>query len=74
MARYVQSQRYPHQNPGEVQADSARYVDVPGYFGSAGEVTVGGKIPTWAMLGAIVGGLWYVGVDLPVIGKRKKKR
>lgn len=72
MARYVTHQRYPHQELGSVEADSPRYVSVPGYIGNVGSLEVTGKIPTWVFVAGGLAAAWYFGVPLPVVGKRKK--
>jgi len=72
MSRYVQHQRYPHQELGSVEADSSRYITVPGYIGSTGNVEVSGKIPMWMLVAGGLAAAWYFGVSLPLVGKRKK--
>ena len=74
MSRFVPHRRHADQEVGELRAQSGpnRYVTVPGCVGSAGEAAVSATIPTWAIITAGLAGAWYLGVPLPVIGKRKK--
>jgi hypothetical protein len=67
MARYVADGR-------QLTTDSPnRYETVPGYMGSAGEASMTPSLPKWAWIAGGLGLLWYSGVKLPVIGKRKKR-
>lgn len=87
MARYFPHARQPdgetsgtfiphaHRDVGAVHEGATdisglgQYLDIPGYIGA---VEMKGKIPTWAMIAGGLGVAWYMGVNLPIIGKRKK--
>lgn len=55
----------PHNHPDV----GAVYEDVPGYFGG---IEAEASLPTWALVLGGLGAAWYLGMPLPLIGKRKK--